>query len=371
MPLPPFQIERYFARYEFQVPYLLCSSDCESLSVQELLRLEPEAQEAFGSLWLGYTETQGHPALRAEIARLYERIEADEVLVHAGAEEAIYVFMRAAFEPGDHLIVQTPCYQSLAEIVRSVGCDVTAWETHETDGWALDVDFLRRQMRPTTKAIVVNCPHNPTGYLMDQATQRQIIEIASSHNCLLFSDEVYRGLEYDERDRLAAACDLYERAVSLGVMSKAYGLGGLRIGWIATRDRDTLAKMASYKDYVTICNSAPSEFLAGVALRQRDILLKRNQQIIKENLALLNTFFARYAHVFAWRQPKAGPIAFPRLRLEQSIEAFCADLVERKGVMLLPGTIYGDSGQHFRIGFGRKNMPACLEQLEAYLQANS
>jgi aspartate/methionine/tyrosine aminotransferase len=370
MRLPPFQLERFFARYEFQAPYLLCSSDCESLSVRDLLRLEPNAQEALQSLWLGYTESQGHPELRAEIARLYQQINASHVLVHTGAEEAIFTFMNAALEPGDHVIVQTPCYQSLAEIARSIGCEVTPWQTREQDGWALDVEFLRRQMRTNTRAIVINCPHNPTGYLMDRATQQAIIEIARSRGCLLFSDEVYRGLEYDEQDRLPAACDLYERAVSLGVMSKVYGLAGLRIGWIAIQDRDIYARMASYKDYLSICNSAPGEFLAGVALRHQGTLLQQNRKMIQDNLALLNEFFARYAHVFAWQPPKAGPIAFPRLLLAQGIEAFCADLVQKKGVLLLPGSTYGDQEQRFRIGFGRKNMPACLEQLEAYLREN-
>ena len=370
MRLPPFQLERFFARYEFQAPYLLCSSDCESMSVEELLRLEAQAQEALHSLWLGYTESQGHPELRVEIARLYQQIDAPQVLVHTGAEEAIFTFMHAALEPGDHVIVQTPCYQSLSDVARSIGCEVTAWQTREQDGWALDVASLRGEMRANTRAIIVNCPHNPTGYLMDRATQREIIEIARSQHCLLFSDEVYRGLEYDEQDRLPAACDLYERAVSLGVMSKAYGLAGLRIGWIATQDRDIYARMASYKDYLSICNSAPSEFLAGVALRHQETLLQRSRKIVLDNLALLNEFFARYAHIFAWQPPKAGPIAFPRLLLAQGIEAFCADLVQKKGVLLLPGTTYGDQEQHFRIGFGRKNMPICLEQLEVYLREN-
>ncbi len=368
MRLPPFHLERFFARYEFQAPYLLCSSDCESLSLQELLSLEPQAQEALQSLWLGYTESQGHPELRAKIARLYQRLDASQVLVHTGAEEAIFTFMNAALEPGDHVIVQTPCYQSLTDIARSIGCEVTAWETHEQDGWTLDVEWLQRQMRANTRAIVINCPHNPTGYLMDQATQQAIIEMARSHHCLLFSDEVYRGLEYAPEDQLPAACDLYERAISLGVMSKVYGLAGLRIGWIATRDREMYMRMAGYKDYLSICNSAPSEFLADVALRHQDALLRRSRQIVLDNLVLLNDFFARYAHVFAWQPLKAGPIAFPRLLLKQSVESFCAELVQKQGVLLLPGTAYGDHEQHFRIGFGRKNMPLCLEQLEAYLR---
>lgn len=276
MPLTPFQLERYFARYEFQAPHLLCSSDCESLSLHELMNLEPEAQESLEALSLGYTESQGHRELRAEIARHYQQIDAAHVLAHTGAEEAIFTFMSALLEPGDHIVVQTPCYQSLAEIARSIGCEVTAWQTREQEGWALDVEVLQRQIRASTKAVVVNCPHNPTGYVMDRQTQRDIIEIARRHGCLLFSDEVYRGLDYAEHDQLPAACDLYERAVSLGVMSKAYGLAGLRVGWIATQDRDIYARMAVYKDYLSICNSAPSELQASVALRHQRLLLHRN-----------------------------------------------------------------------------------------------
>jgi aspartate/methionine/tyrosine aminotransferase len=149
-------------------------------------------------------------------------------------------------------------------------------------------------------------------------------------------------------------------------MSKTYGLPGLRIGWVATRNESLLSKMAALKDYTTICNSAPSEFLAELALRHRQTLIERNLGIITHNLSLLDEFFARQYERFAWQRPKAGPIAFPRL-LGEDVEAFCHDLVVKAGVLLLPGTIYDDSGNHFRIGFGRKNLPEGLERLEAYL----
>ncbi|MCB0192337.1 MAG: aminotransferase class I/II-fold pyridoxal phosphate-dependent enzyme [Anaerolineae bacterium] len=367
MDIQPFTLERYFAQYEFKAPYLLCTSDCEAMTVRELLALEPGSAEGLQECWLGYTESQGSPELRTEIADLYETLDADDILVHAGAEEAIFNFMNAVLTPSDHVIVHSPCYQSLYEVAHAAGCQVSRWLTSEAEDWALDLEWLEEHIQPNTKAIVVNCPHNPTGYLMSHQTQQQLIEIARRHNLLLFSDEVYRGLEYRLEDRLPAASDLYENGISLGVMSKTYGLAGLRIGWIATRNRAIYEAMAAFKDYTTICNSAPSEYLATLALRQKAPIVQRNVEIATHNLALLNQFFDRYAAIFSWVPPKAGAIAFPGLKIDQSIEQFCADLVEQAGVLLLPGTKYDFDDRHFRVGFGRKNMPEALERLEAYL----
>lgn len=366
MKLQPFKLERFFARYEFKAPYLLCASDCESFTIQEILDLEPDAAAAFQQQWLGYTESQGSPELRAEIAGLYETITSDEVLVHAGAEEAIFNFMNAVLEPGDHVIVHDPCYQSLREVVRAVGCQVTQWTADEQRGWALDLDFLADNVKPNTKAIIVNCPHNPTGYLMSRQHQQQLVEIARQHRLMLFSDEVYRGLEYDPVDRLPAACDLYEHAVSLGVMSKTYGLAGLRIGWIATRSREVYWAMAAFKDYTTICNSAPSEFLAMLALRHKERLVERNLKIVQRNLGLLNGFFEMHRRLFRWIPPKAGPIGFPALKLDQDVEQFCLDLLQKQGVLLLPSTKVDFGSKHFRIGFGRRNVAEAVERLARY-----
>jgi aspartate/methionine/tyrosine aminotransferase len=370
MKIQPFKLERYFAKYEFKAPYLLSSSDCESFSIQELLAFEPDAAPAFHHHWLGYTESQGSPELRQEIARLYHRLDPDQILVHAGAEEAIFIFMNIALDPGDHLIVHYPCYQSLFEIAHALGCQVTQWTAAEAGNWELDLDILRHHLQPNTKAIVVNCPHNPTGYLMSRQKQAQLVEFAREHNLLLFSDEVYRGLEYRPEDQLPPACDLYENAVSLGVMSKTYGLAGLRIGWIATRNRDIYQAMASFKDYTSICNSAPSEFLATLALRHQEKIAQRNLDIIRHNLALLDNFFAAYHHLFNWIPPKAGAIAFPSLKPDRDIEQFCLDLIEKQGVLLLPSAHYDFGHKNFRIGFGRRNMPQALEHFAAYLDEN-
>ncbi len=367
MRIAPFRLERFFAQYEFKAPYLLSSSDCESLSIRELLELEPGSADRFQNHWLGYTESQGSPDLRQEIAHLYQQITPDDILVHAGAEEGIFVFMNAMLEPGDHVIIHFPCYQSLAEIARSIGCEVTLWRTVEQDGWEPDIDFLRQHIRTNTRAIVVNCPHNPTGYLMGPEKQRQLVAVAAERGILVFSDEVYRFLEHDPGTTLPAACDLYENAVSLGVMSKTYGLAGLRIGWIATRNREIYRRMAVFKDYTSICSSAPGEFLAAVALRNRGILTRRNLGIILENLKVLDEFFTRHEELFNWQRPRAGSTAFPSLKSGNDVDSFCTALVETKGVLLLPGTCFDYGNRHFRIGFGRTTLPESIQKFEEYL----
>jgi len=366
MKLSPFKLERYFAKYEFSAKYLLCTSDCESVTIEDLLRLEPEAEDQFKRHWLGYTESTGALSLRKEIARIYPGIQSDQVLVHTGAEEAIFLFMHAVLQPGDHIIVHWPCYQSLYEVARSIGADVSFWYGHEESGWALDLEELKTLVRPNTKAIVVNTPHNPTGYLMQEGEYIALNQFADSNGIVLFSDEVYRESEYDAVSRLPSACQINPTAVSLGVMSKTYGLPGLRIGWVATKNEAVLEAMASLKDYTTICNSAPSEFLAELGLRHRDALAWRNRGIIRRNLAVLDTFFNKHLDLFSWVKPIAGPIAYPKY-LDRDVEAFCHELVTRQGVLLLPGTLYGDDSNHFRIGFGRKNLPEAVEQLEVFL----
>jgi aspartate/methionine/tyrosine aminotransferase len=371
MKIKPFVLERYFAEYEFSAPYLLCCSDCESFSLKELLELEPDAQTQFLSLRLGYTPSPGTSALRRQIATLYHHVHEDHVLVHSGAEEAIFNFMNVVLDPGDHIVVHYPAYQSLFQIAESIGCDVTRWMTREEEGWELDLDFLSKNLKENTKVVVINCPHNPTGYVLSRQDFQSLIDLSHEHDFIIFSDEVYRFLEYKTDVQLPALCDVDERGVSLGVMSKSFGLAGLRIGWIATRNKQLFEKLAAFKDYTTICNSAPSEFLAEIALKHRDTILQRNLDIIRNNLEVLQAFFARHDHVFHWAQPKAGPIAFPSLVSDSDSQRFCHDLVTKTGVLLLPGILYGlEYAGNFRIGYGRRNLAQCIEKLREYLDSN-
>ena len=368
MRLAPFELERFFARHEFEAPYLLCSSDVEALTLNELLALAgPRERQLWEELALGYTESRGAPFLREAIAGLYEGVEADDVLVFAGAEEAIFCFANVALGPGDHAIVVWPAYQSLHQVARSTGADVTLLELDHDSGWRLDLDALEAQLRPDTRAIVVNFPHNPTGSQLDHATFVRLVDMAAGVGATLFSDEVYRWLEHDSGLRLPAAVEASSSAASLGVMSKTFALAGLRIGWVASRDHGLLSRLAAFKDYTTICSSAPSEVLSVIALRALERVVARSRAIVDANVALLDDFFERRAEQIEWVRPNAGPIGFPKLLSEPDAERFCADLLAESGVLLLPGGAYGHPGSHFRIGFGRRNMPEALERLERFI----
>ncbi len=368
MRIADFALERYFARWEFAVEHVLCASDLQGYPMADLLALaDDETRALWNGLTLGYTESTGHPLLRREIAALYDGVEPDDVLVFAGAEEGIFCLMNVLLGPGDHAIVTWPGYQSLYEIGRAVGADMTLHELREETDWALDLDLLRRQVTPQTRLIVVNAPHNPTGMLPDRATFDGLVEIAEDAGAHLLMDEVYRFLEFDADDRLPAGADAMTRGVSLGVMSKSFAMAGLRIGWLATRDRDLLQRCAAFKDYTTICSAAPSEVLALIALRARETVLDRSRTIVGSNLERLDTFFADWADRFSWVRPRAGSVGFPRLTAPGvSIDDWAAGLVEDEGVLLLPGSQFGFGGNHFRLGFGRTDLPVALERLETY-----
>ena len=367
MKLKPFELERYFAKYEFSVKYLLSPSDNESLSQKELLSMaDPKTKNLWDNLKLGYTESQGNPLLRDEIAKLYKNVNRDNILI-AAPEEGIFITLSTILEKGDHVICQFPGYQSLYEIAEGIGCEVTKWKPKEKQGWRFDIEFLEKSIKKNTKLIVINFPHNPTGYLPTRKDFERIVEVAREHNLYLFSDEMYRFLEYDPKDRLPSTCEIYDKATILFGMSKTFGLAGLRIGWLITKDKDLYQKMASFKDYTTICSSAPSEILALIALKNGDKIIKKHLARIRKNLAILDAFFKRNETLFSWVRPKAGTICFPRLITNNDSFEFCETLVKKTGIMLLPSTVYDYGNKHFRIGFGRDNFPEALAKFESFI----
>lgn len=368
MQFPPFKLEEFWKKYEFNAPYLLCPSDAESWSLSELVDLaDAESKELWETLRLGYTESAGLPLLRTEIVKLYSSLHSDLVLTTAGAEEGIYCALRALLSPGDHVIVVTPCYESLEVIPLEIGAEVTRIALDPKQNWKLKLESLQKAFRHNTKLLVLNYPHNPTGMLLDREVFHGMIDLARGSGCYIFSDEVYRYMEIDEDERLPSIVDAYEKGITLNVMTKAFGLSGLRIGWLASHDVEFMQKAGSYKLYLSICNSAPSEILALIGLRAKDTLLKRNREIMLHNLEILDAFMERQRHRLAWVRPQSGTIAFIELLMPIPIEQFTEQLVEKTGVLIMPGTIFAVAGNFFRIGFGRKDMPEVLERFEQYL----
>jgi aspartate/methionine/tyrosine aminotransferase len=370
-----FALEVYFSKWEFAAKYNLAGSDGENMTLAQLLALAaPEDRAAFDAVGLGYTETFGAPDLRAEIARTYDSVKPEHLLCFAGAEEGIYTAMRVLLNSDDHVIVVTPNYQA-AETVPLGICEVTGVPLDIDRHWDLDLELLRAALRPNTKLISINFPNNPTGKILPRASFDALVEICRSRGIWLFSDEVYRLIERDPALRLPQAADVYERGISLNVMSKAYGLAGLRIGWLACKDRATLVKFERYKHFLSICNSAPSEVLARIALKAREKILLRNRAVVRDNLSILGEFFSDYAHLFDWREPDGGCVGFIRYKGAEGVEEFTRRLVEESGVLFLPSSIYrSDLGpvpaDCLRVGFGRSHVPAGLAVLRQWLQTH-
>ena len=435
--LRPFKLERYFADYEFSAPHLLCCSDAEALTMKELLELNRangeagrELQERWDTLSLGYTESRGDPTLLGEVSGLYEggvvAAEGPRAAVVMAPQEGVFLGMKAMLEPvaeGDAVVCMSPGYQSLYGVAEALGCEVLKWEPDQQEQEPVDTPGVgegraaaaaaaaassslvparfsiatlqalldgaaathTKKGAGAVRAVVVNFPHNPTGFLPTREEFRELVGLCRARGCFLFCDEMYRDLEYDGPDRrLPSAVEMgYERAVALSGVSKALSLPGLRIGWLVSTSPAFLHRVTELHDYTTICNSAPSEVLACMALRCREAILARNRAIVAANLCLLRAFFARHAGRFAWAEPEAGTVCFPRLLTPMAaapgaaaaeggdavdVTKYCKWLVETHGVMLLPSSVYdGFPVPCFRLGFGRRNLEAALEIWEATL----
>lgn len=384
LPIAPFRIERYFGVHEFSAKYLLSSSDCESMTVQELVQTaDAETKSAWDELKLGYTESQGLPQLRTEIASMYSEtssaamvtITADNVVIGA-PEELIFIAMSAMLTAGDHVICLGPAYQSLHEVARAIGCHVEMWNLKigEVGTWALDWEELPRLLRPETKIIIFNAPHNPTGFLPTTAEQQRLVEFARTSNggLYLFSDEMYRLLEYRDQaaQRLPSTCTLYSKTITLSGMSKAFGLPGLRIGWLASGlGHEFIHRVLSLKDYTTICSSGPSEVLSWIGLRSWVQLTDRNNKIVRDNVVLLEACAARHPLLLKFIAPVAGSTAFVEwVGGSASLEAFCSDALSARGLMIVPGSMFDPSfGAYFRVGLGRQDFPVVLGVLDDLL----
>ena len=372
--LPDFALEVYLARYEFSAKHYLCGSDAQTLTVRELLDMaNDEEREAFDRLPLSYVPNWGTERLLDAIAATYDEVDSEHILTFAGAGEGIFWAMQKLLGPGDHAVVVLPTFQVTESVALAVGAEVSGLALDPAEGWALDLDRLRKLHRPDTRLLAVNFPNNPTGALTEHDTFMAIVELCEERGIRLFSDEVYRGAEPDPDRTLPQAADLSPTAVSLNVMSKSYGLSGLRIGWIACRDRQLLERLERGKHYTTTSNSAPSELLAAIALRNGDAIHARVRSVIARNVSLFGSFFAHWFELFEWEPPQAGCVCFPRYRGPGSVDDLCLELVERSGVALLPGSVFRSElapvpDDRFRVGVGREGVEAGLAAFDDFLR---
>ncbi len=373
--LPDFRLEVHFSKWEFEAKYHLTASDAQSMSLADLLSLASDAERAaFDDLWLGYTETFGAADLRGAIAGTYAGRAAADILCFAGASEGIFAANTVLLDSDSHAIVVTPNYQS-HETLPSAICSATGVPLCPDDNWSLDLGRVAAAIRPNTRLLTMNFPHNPTGAILPYDDYMALIGLCRHHGIYILHDEIFHGLGATGTKHLPFIADVYERGLSLNVMSKSYGLPGLRVGWIACQDTDVIAKMERLKHYLSICNSAPSERLSMIALRNRDKILSRNCKIIDGNLQKWDDFFAGYPDLFDWRRPDGSCMAYPRYKGADGVESFTRSLVEDAGVLFLSSTIYrSELGKtpldRFRLGFGRTGLGEGIAVLDSYLQKN-
>jgi aspartate/methionine/tyrosine aminotransferase len=370
MNVEDFKVERYFAKYEFTAKYLLSSSDCDGYGMNYVLNLASATEkEQWENLKLGYTETLGSEKIRQAIKQHYETITLDEIIVSTPGE-ANFILMNILLHAGDHVICMAPMYQSLYQIAKDLGCKLSFWEPSQNDcKWFYDPSDLKKLVQPNTKLIVINFPHNPTGFSPSVNEYKEIISMARENNIYIFSDEMYRFLHHNRFSALPSASDLYENAFSLWGTAKTFGLGGLRLGWLTSKNKSILQKVEKFKDYLSICNSATSEILGTIALNNMNDFVNPNIEKIKLNILHFENFCNRNSDFIDYYKPNSGSTAFIKLKINIPTLEFSEKLVKDTGIMLLPSETFEYGNQFVRIGFGRENMPLALEQLEVYINA--
>ena len=362
-------LEEQMAEWKRHTNMTMHESDVQPMRMSEVLALaDDELRSDWENLTLKYTETPGGTKLRTEVSKLYRGVDPSQVVIFAGADEAIWVFFTAMLKPGDHIIVLWPAYEALYQLASLAGAEVSLVPLEPSD-WGVDLDKVRKAFRPNTKFLVTNFPHNPTGSTVDKKTYRALIDLCHEKGATFIGDEVYHLLEHKPEYRLPPAVDADETAVSFGVMSKAYALSGLRIGWITIKEPQMLQRLKDLNGLATPCKPAPSELLATIALRAKDKVLARSHKIIDENLPLMDEFFEDYGDHFRWVRPKGATVGFPEL-IGMNVEKFTEAYAKQEHVMVWPGMVFNYPGNNFRISYGRTWVPEGLRRLRHFADNN-
>ncbi|KAG8625395.1 hypothetical protein KVT40_007146 [Elsinoe batatas] len=387
--IEPFHVEQWMDEYETIAKYNIAETCCASLSVNELASLSDSKPDKIVDLStaLTYGEIRGATALRNNLARLYSSkvgtpLPADNILIQPGAISANFLVFDALVGPGDHVICHHPTYQALYNVPKSLGAEIDLWKADPTDGWKLDIEIFKKQIKPNTKLLVLNNPQNPTGAIIPKPQLEEIIAIAEEHKIIILSDEVYRPLFHgitpmDEGFPPSILSMGYKRTIATGSLSKAYSLAGIRCGWIAARDRDIIEEIAKARDYTTISVSILDQQVAAFALSPETIhnLLSRNIQLAKANLELLEKFIIKHDEFCSWVKPVAGTTAFVKFERDgKPVDAveLCKRLMDKTGVMLVPGDrAFGDEFKGYvRVGYVNhtQTLKDGLEQMRIFMR---
>ena len=372
MPEHELALAGYLARWHGDTRHHIGASQAETMTLADLLGLaDGEDLHRWQTLRLGYTDPLGAPWLRRAIAAAHTASDIDDVVCFAGAQEALFAVLHALLSRSDHAIVVLPNYPAVEALALSL-CSVSGVALDAAEGWSLDIDAVARAIRPETRLIAISFPNNPTGRVLEHEGLQALVALCRRHGIWLLSDEVYRLTERDPARRLPQAADIYERGISLGAVSKAHGLPGLRIGWATCRDPALAGRMAMKRQYLSTCSAGPSEILACVAIKAASAIIARNRAIIDANLALLLGFLDRHQDLFDWTMPEAGMVGYVRYRGPEGVETWALRTAENAGVLLLPASMFRSRllelpRDRFRIGFGCLGLAEGLEALERHL----
>jgi hypothetical protein len=357
----PFELERWQSTWENRVRYNLSESGVHPLTVGELLELANAPVDPLLDVRLGYSQSNGTDVLRERIAALYPGASPEHVLVTTGSSEANFVACWRLIQPGDKVTVQAPNYLQTNGLARNFGADVREYRLREELGWEPDSDDIAAKIVPGTKLVVVTNPHNPTGHILSDAARRAIVKRAAAVGAWLLADEVYTGAERDGRTT-PSFWGTYDKLIIVNGLSKAYGLPGLRIGWIVTTPQ-LAAEAWERHDYTTIGPSGATDHLATLALDPavRPKIIARTRHILNTNYPVIEAWLKRFNGAFTWHPPAAGAICFARHHSPLPGQELVERVRKAQDVLLVPGEHFGLAG-YIRFGFGNHR-----EELEAAL----
>ncbi len=349
MEVVPAHLEYWMRAYYFETEIDLGSSGVQNFSLGELRQLFNIATEDLDRIVLHDSRTLGDPELRKAIGDRWAKGNAERVMATNGSSEANYLVMHSLLEPGDEVVVLDPFYQQLYSIAETIGCKLKRWRLRFEDNFRPDLSEARRLIGPQTRMIVVNFPHNPTGASLTPAELDELIELASGAGAYLVWDAAFAEISYDS-PVLTDPGERYDRSITLGTLSKAYGLPGLRVGWCLAAP-DVLERLIRLRDYTTLHLSPLVELVATRAIENGDLLLKPRLAQARHNLELLSSWVDRHSEFVSIVRPQGGVCVFMRLHNVDDVEDFCRQFAHEYSVLLVPGTSFRDPN-YVRLGFG-------------------
>ena len=352
MNIKPFAVEEWMNEYETGARYNIAETCVDSVSLDELFALAGESKDEFLSKFcatrLTYGDIWGSNALREGVCRLYRTVRPDEVVLTHGAAGANHHVFCSLISAGDRVVSIMPTYQQLYSIPEAIGADVAIMHLKQENHYLPDLDELKALVTPGTKMVCINNPNNPTGALMSRELLEQIIEIARGVDAYVLCDEVYRHLTQAD-GWCESVADLYEKGISVSSMSKVFSLAGIRMGWIATHDKAAVKAFLSHRDYNLISCGMFDDAVASLALRHSDEMIRRNQAIVRENLAILDEWMQAHPH-FYYTKPQAGTTALVYYDYDIPSYEFCERLYHGTGSFVTPGDCF-EQPHSMRIGY--------------------